>query len=270
MTVASKFKISVITCTLNSGLYLEDNLESVWSTTPPPFEQIIVDGYSEDNTLDILQKYQAKWYNIRLVQTPPLGISDAFNTGILASKGNIIQCLNSDDYIINKTIFNTVEEGFKSGIQGLFGSIILVDASKKKISDHRAYWAFTTQLSPFFCPYPHPAMFLAKSVFDTYGLFDVNLKYNMDWDYWIRTRKKIRPKNIENIFCAFRVHTNSISTKNAFTRESLLERIYMLKKYFSGLKLYSIIMIMFMVNWPIYWLYLKKNQYRQKYWPMKI
>ncbi len=53
-------KISVITCTLNSEKYIEDNLVSVWSTEQSPFEQVIIDGYSSDKTIEIVEKYQKK------------------------------------------------------------------------------------------------------------------------------------------------------------------------------------------------------------------
>ncbi len=74
----------------------------------------------------------------------------------------------------------------------------------------------------------------------------------MDWDYWIRLRKVLSPVTIQTVFCAFRLHSDSIGQTNSFTKENLQERIYMLKKYYHGFQLYMYIVFMYFFNWPVY------------------
>ena len=51
-------KISLITVTFNSGGTLRDTIQSVLSQTYYDIEYIIVDGHSQDNTVDIIIEYE--------------------------------------------------------------------------------------------------------------------------------------------------------------------------------------------------------------------
>ena len=77
------------------------------------FEYIIIDGGSNDNTLEIINKYSDKidyW-----ISEDDEGIYDAFNKGMQLARGNLLGMVNSDD---------TLEENALS---------ILVDYINKKI-----------------------------------------------------------------------------------------------------------------------------------------
>ena len=50
-------KISVITVSLNSEKTIEKTINSVLSQNYKNFEYIIVDGKSDDKTLDVINKY---------------------------------------------------------------------------------------------------------------------------------------------------------------------------------------------------------------------
>ena len=48
-------KISLITVTFNSSNTLRDTIQSVLSQTYPDIEYIIVDGLSQDNSIEIIK-----------------------------------------------------------------------------------------------------------------------------------------------------------------------------------------------------------------------
>jgi glycosyltransferase involved in cell wall biosynthesis len=107
----NKIKFSIITVSFNSVHTIEKTILSVLNQTYKNFEYIIIDGGSNDGTVDIIKKYEDKlnyW-----ISEKDLGISDAFNKGINASKGKIIGILNSDDwYELNALeIIDQIEEG---------------------------------------------------------------------------------------------------------------------------------------------------------------
>ena len=56
--------ISLITVTFNSGGTLRDTIQSVLSQTYPEIEYIIVDGLSEDSTIDIIKRQREKDFPI--------------------------------------------------------------------------------------------------------------------------------------------------------------------------------------------------------------
>jgi glycosyltransferase involved in cell wall biosynthesis len=87
-------RISIITPTLNRASYLERAILSVLSQNYPDLEYIVVDGGSNDGTLEILKKYSAE---VQYVSEKDRGQSDAINKGLRIASGDILGYINSDD-----------------------------------------------------------------------------------------------------------------------------------------------------------------------------
>ena len=115
------FKISIITPSYNSSLYLDDAIQSVLMQNYPDFEHIIVDGGSNDSTLDILKKYD----HLKWISEPDEGQSDAMNKGFRMSTGDIIVYLNADDFFLPNA-FNRVIPYFKNGAKFVMGKVRVV------------------------------------------------------------------------------------------------------------------------------------------------
>jgi len=116
-----KYKISVITVTLNSEKYIERCIKSVQEQTYQNLEHIIIDGKSTDNTINIIEKYKKKISKI--VSENDNGIWDAMNKGIKNSHGDIICFLNSDDIFYPKAL-EIVNFYFNNhNIDFLFGAV---------------------------------------------------------------------------------------------------------------------------------------------------
>ena len=75
----------------------EQCLRSVHAQDYPQVEHLVIDGGSQDGTLELLQKYAALGW-IRYVSEPDSGIYDAMNKGIRLAGGKYVAFLNSDDY----------------------------------------------------------------------------------------------------------------------------------------------------------------------------
>lgn len=90
--------------TKNNEDTIEKCLESVVKQNYPNIEIIIIDGYSEDNTLDIVKKYPVKI----LYDAGTYG--SACQTGLEASSGEIIASIDSDIIIPHKNwLINAVQ-----------------------------------------------------------------------------------------------------------------------------------------------------------------
>lgn len=75
---------TIITCTYNSAIFVENNIRSVKEQSYTDFEHIFIDGNSTDTTLDKIRKYQNKYpQKVMLYARAPKGISNAFNDTFL-------------------------------------------------------------------------------------------------------------------------------------------------------------------------------------------
>ena len=79
--------------TKNSEKFLEENLKSLEKQTYRNFEHIIIDGKSEDKTLEIINQNKNKIYYWKSEKDH--GLYDAMNKGIGVATGEIIGILNS-------------------------------------------------------------------------------------------------------------------------------------------------------------------------------
>jgi glycosyltransferase involved in cell wall biosynthesis len=88
-------KISVLMTTLNSEKYISEAIESILHQTFENFELVIVDGGSNDNTINIINKFDDK--RIRLFVVEGLRRSAQLNYGVEKSVGEFIAIMDSDD-----------------------------------------------------------------------------------------------------------------------------------------------------------------------------
>ena len=104
-------KISLITPTYNSSKTIARTLDSVVAQNYPDLEYIIIDGASQDDTLNIIASYQSR-INIKVVSESDKGLYDAMNKGVRLASGEIIGILNSDDFFLDSNVLNLVSESF--------------------------------------------------------------------------------------------------------------------------------------------------------------
>src|ERR1035437_4288596 len=119
-------KISVITPSFNQGKYLESTIKSVLEQDYPNLEYIVIDGGSEDNSVEIIKKYEkhlAYWESVK-----DKGQSHAINKGFAIATGEILAWLNSDDTYEQNAIYN-IAEWFRKypELDFIYGDVNIID-----------------------------------------------------------------------------------------------------------------------------------------------
>ena len=87
--------ISIITVTLNSVTTLDDCLKSLKNQTMP-FEHIVVDGKSDDGTLDIIKEYESQVS--RMISETDNGIYDV---QVISTPGRLTDHYNPQNKTVN-------------------------------------------------------------------------------------------------------------------------------------------------------------------------
>ena len=181
-------EISIITICFNNLDELIKTCKSVDFQNEPPYEHLIIDGsknveikkYLESN----LQPNYRKW-----ICEPDNGIADAFNKGVKNCDGDIIQFLNSADCFYNENALKKVNEAFNKSknITWLHGKQYLKRGGEwviigKTFESKKLYRGMRSVF--------HQTMFVNKSLFEKYGLFDTSLKIAMDYDFVLRLKNE--------------------------------------------------------------------------------
>ena len=114
-------KISIITICYNSQNSINKTIESVKSQTINNLEYIIIDGGSNDKTVDIIKSHEIV---DKLISEKDSGIYNAFNKGLKKATGDIIGFLNSDDVFYEKDSLKKILNSFDDDIDCVFGDLI--------------------------------------------------------------------------------------------------------------------------------------------------
>ena len=181
-------KVSIITVVLNRENVIKSCIESVASQDYPNVEHVIIDGGSQDGTLDLISPFLGE--HVKLVSEQDDGLYDAINKGINLATGSIVGLLHSDDVFASRhTVSNVVEEFKKSTCSAVYGDVEFfrfVSDGRKVIT--RRWHAGTydkAKLDRGWMP-PHTSLFTRRSVYQELGDFNTSYEISADYDFVLR------------------------------------------------------------------------------------
>jgi glycosyltransferase involved in cell wall biosynthesis len=183
--------ISIITVVKNRKIYVEETINSILRQKYKNFEYIIIDGHSNDGTLEILKKYETQIDYI--VSEEDNGLYDAMNKGMQLCTGDIIGMVNSDDILMPDALLYLSEYLKKyPSIDFFFGSVkkhwgILHGFKPWKIS---YVWNFYSSHSTGF--------YIKKTAVSKLGKYSLKYKYCADLDYFYRMIVKHKMKGVSS------------------------------------------------------------------------
>jgi glycosyltransferase involved in cell wall biosynthesis len=235
-------KVSIITVCYNSEKTISDTLSSVSSQVRVNIEHIIIDGASNDSTLDIIKQYS---HVAKLISEPDNGIYDAMNKGIAIATGDIVGTLNADDYYANEYVLKDVVDIFTDQtVEACFGDLEYVN--QKNTNQVVRYWKSRDYASGLFksgwMP-AHPTFFARKNVYERFGIFNLNYKIAADFELLFRfiEQNKIITKYLPKVLVKMRLGgTTNKSISNIINQNK--EIIAILKKQYPDVSLVKYIL----------------------------
>ena len=92
--------ISVVIPNYNRASLIEKTIDNLFDQTMPPYEVIVVDDGSTDDSIEVIQSFGDK---VRLIKQTNQGPGAARNAGMSAASGDYVQFQDSDDlFALNK------------------------------------------------------------------------------------------------------------------------------------------------------------------------
>lgn len=217
-------KISIVTPCFNADEFIEETITSVLDQGYPNLEYIIIDGGSQDKTVEIIKKYER--YLDSWISEPDSGQSDAIMKGLAKCTGQVFNWLNADDYYYSYTL-DTVGKIFQDPdcyvLAGRSNIIGLGDIQRSNGTDIYS----TVEKTIARARIDQPETFFRADILKNIGGVDTSLHYLMDREMWMRYLLRYGLSNVRECseaLAAFRLHPNSktVSSPAKFIAEQRL------------------------------------------------
>jgi len=222
-------KASVVVTAHNYGKYLPQCLDSVIRQRYQDWEMVIVNDGSTDDTAVILD-YYAKTYpdKIRSITLNGVGLAKASNAGIRASKGRYIIRLDADDYFDENILL--VESHILDNdpnVHMVYPDYFRITKHGEIIDFYRLSKANDEIKLLDRSPLAAGAMY-RRECYDQIGGYNEELRYQEDYDFWIRFIDKFNVYNVNLPLLYYRKHDQNMSAN--FTAR-MKARQYVKKKF---------------------------------------
>lgn len=232
-------KISIITVCYNSSATIRDTLRSVANQKNKNIEHILIDGASTDDTLKIIEHFDSV---TKLVSEPDKGIYDAMNKGIALTVGDVIGTLNADDFYADDTVLTEVAKVFLDPkVEACYADLVYV--RQDNVSKVVRFWKSRDYEPGLFksgwMP-AHPTFFVRKSVYEKYGLFNLDYKIAADFELLFRfiEKNKINTRYLPKVLVKMRMGgTTNKNFSNIFLQNK--EIVATLKNVYPNFSIYQ-------------------------------
>ena len=220
-------KISVVTVSFNQAAYLEQTIRSVLDQQYPNLEYIIIDGGSNDGSVDIIKKYAE--HLTYWISEKDDGMYHALQKGFEKSTGEIMCWINSDDKF-HQGAFKNIANIFTAfpeiewitGMATIFnetGETVYVKPFRK--------WSLLDILTVADDHIQQESTFWKRSLWVRSGS-SMNLDYKLagDFELWMRFFESSELISIRTILGGFRIrNTNQLSFDRAEEYSVEVEKI---------------------------------------------
>jgi glycosyltransferase involved in cell wall biosynthesis len=183
--------ISIIVAVFNGKTTLQQCLDSVAQQSYPNKELIVIDGGSEDGTVDLLNANGDKI--AYCISEPDSGIYNAWNKGLAQAKGEWICFLGADDFFWDTQVLERMAEQLAKippAIRVVYCQVMKLSVEGKALYTEGGPWPEAKErFRQQYMSIPHPAVMHRKSLFEQHGKFDESFRIAGDYELLLRELK---------------------------------------------------------------------------------
>jgi glycosyltransferase involved in cell wall biosynthesis len=211
-------KVSVVVPCKNMGAYVGDAIRSALAQTRPPFEIIVVDDGSTDDTRDVVRAFGAP---VQLLNGPGRGSAISRNIAILAARGEYIAFLDADDLWYPQHLELQIDRMRAEGRAFSFSDFHrTADPARPGQGMHAGYTklaegkVFANLLHENFVP--TSSAIVRKDLLAETGLFKPQLRGGQDFDLWLRIARRAEFTWLRPCLVFLRHHDGNISSSSNY------------------------------------------------------
>lgn len=248
--------VSVITPLYNSEAFIGETIKSILNQTYTNWELLLIDDFSTDNTISIVNDFIFKNENIKLITNETnQGAAISRNKGIMAAKGDYIAFLDADDLWKPEKLDKQIAFMQNQDCDVCFCSYEQIDESGKPLNK-------LVKALPILS---YKKYLKSNYIGNLTGIYNAkklgkitspNLRKRQDWLLWLNAIKASgKPaKSVQESLAFYRVHKNSMSSNKI----ALLKHNYWVYKKGLGFSTLKAIYSMLIFLWEHF--FVKKKQ----------
>ena len=200
-------RISIVTPSYNQGEFIEATIQSVLFQGYPNLEYIIIDGGSQDGSIQVIKKYErhlAYWHSKK-----DKGQADAINQGMRLATGEVVGWINSDDMYLPGTL-QEVSKRFTGKTNNcclLYGSALTMQQDSENLQGYaRVAGAFDAETLTYSDYIVQPSTFWTRKLWIEVGELNASYHYVLDWEWFIRASRITSFEYIPRFLSIYRLH----------------------------------------------------------------
>lgn len=183
---------SIITVCFNSVKTIETTLKSVLNQSFKDFEYIIIDGASQDGTMEIIRRYEPMFEGkMKWISEADHGIYDAMNKGIEMASGDLIGIVNSDDYY-EPDALEQIAQAYLGDDYCIIYGLLRTVLNGREVSVYLKNHEFLEEDM-----IAHPSCFVSRKVYEKFGRYSSKYAYSADYEFMLRIKRQDEVRFIE-------------------------------------------------------------------------
>lgn len=206
----SSNRFVVVTPNYNMAEFLEATIQSVLGNLREGDEYFVIDGGSNDGSINILKKYANRltgWVSER-----DSGYADAISKGFSLGTAQYQCWINCGDLLLEGALDKARAALEATGADLIFGDDLLIDDAGKVLQVTNGHAADLRAMMLYAGWTPlQESCFWTRDVYERVGGIDPAVKYAADYDFFLRISLAGRYQYLPAVFGAFRRHEGQLS-----------------------------------------------------------